>query len=275
MPRIRSIKPDFWDSPDTAAADLRTRLLYIAMWNWADDYGIGDATPVRLIGFAFPNDPIPASDYPRLLADVSDAFGIVFFEHLGRRYYVIPAWDEHQRTEKKAKPKEGLLEAAQAAITAGQNHNPEPPQNVADSPTLSDGDSDAGSRKLEVGKGTEEEETCATPSRDRPPPRFDDFWDAYPRHRDRRKAERAFVAALRRADADAIIDGAIRYATDPSREEQYTKYAEGWLNGDGWLDEPLPSRAPPHATSAVNGHDAKVNDYLAFANQSRQQEIEQ
>ncbi|EUA31270.1 bacteriophage gp78 domain protein [Mycobacterium xenopi 3993] len=44
MPRIRTIKPEFWDSPDTAAADLRTRLLYIAMWNWADDYGIGDAT---------------------------------------------------------------------------------------------------------------------------------------------------------------------------------------------------------------------------------------
>jgi hypothetical protein len=269
MPRIRSIKPDFWDSPDTAAADLRTRLLYIAMWNWADDYGIGDATPVRLIGFAFPNDPIPAADYPRLLADVSDAFGIVFFEHLGRRYYVIPAWDEHQRTEKKAKPKEGLLEAAESAIAAGHSHEPEPPRNVADSPTPSEESSVPGSRKWEVGKG-KGEETCATELRDHPTPsRFDEFWDAYPRRRDRRKAEKAFAAALKRTDVDLIIAGAHRYADDPHRVEQFTKYAEGWLNGDGWLDEPLPPR------NAVNGHDSKVNDYLAFANQSRQPEIEQ
>src|SRR5881628_3287611 len=115
MARIRSVKPEFWDSPDTARADLRTRLLYIAMWNWADDYGIGDASPVRLIGFAFPSDDIPAADYPRLLADVSDAFGVVFFEHEGRRFFTIPAWEQHQRTEKKAKARTGLIEAAQAA----------------------------------------------------------------------------------------------------------------------------------------------------------------
>ena len=50
--RIRTIKPEFWDSGDTARATLRARLLYIAMWNYADDYGIGDASPIRLIGFA-------------------------------------------------------------------------------------------------------------------------------------------------------------------------------------------------------------------------------
>lgn len=171
MPRIRTIKPDFWDSPDTAAADLRTRLLYIAMWNWADDYGIGDATPVRIIGFAFPNDPIPASDYPRLLADVSGAFGVVFFDHLGRRYYAIPAWDEHQRTEKKAKPKEGLLEAATAAIenasAARQTVAADYPQPASENPPQSDGPSVPGSRKWEVGKGTEEP---PYPPGDEPPP---------------------------------------------------------------------------------------------------------
>lgn len=81
----------------------------------------------------------------------------------------------------------------------------------------------------------------ATPSRDCPT-RFEDFWASYPRRRDRRKAEKAFTNALRRADADTIIAGADRYTTDPNRAEQFTKYAEGWLNGDGWLDEALPPR---------------------------------
>ena len=39
-----------------------------------------------------------------------------------------------------------------------------------------------------------------------------------------------------------IIAGAIRYRDDPNRLPEFTKYAEGWLNGDGWEDEPLPVR---------------------------------
>jgi hypothetical protein len=136
MPRIRTIKPEFWDSPDTAKAGLRTRLLYIAMWNWADDYGIGDATPGRIINFAFPHDDVPVADYPRNFADVSDSFGVVFFSFAGRPYYVIPAWDEHQRTEKRAKPKAGLVDAAQEAISAARSTVAESPRIVADSPTI-------------------------------------------------------------------------------------------------------------------------------------------
>lgn len=163
MARIRSIKPEFWDSPDTASADLRTRLLYIAMWNWADDYGIGDATPGRLINFAFPNDGISAADYPTLLADVSRSFSVVFFTFGGRPFYVIPAWETHQRTEKKAKARAGLVEAAADAISAAQGMEAECPTNVADYPTHSTDDS-----ALEQGNGGtgemgtgEREEICA------------------------------------------------------------------------------------------------------------------
>lgn len=82
---------------------------------------------------------------------------------------------------------------------------------------------------------------------------FLDFWQVYPRKRDKRKAERAWRKAVARlgANTDAtvaqsqaqILAGAIRLRDDPNREEQYTKYAEGWLNGDGWEDEPLPPRS--------------------------------
>ena len=66
MPRIRTIKPEFWDSPGTARASLRARLFFIALWNWADDYGVGTANPKQLIGFAFPNDDdVTAADFPR------------------------------------------------------------------------------------------------------------------------------------------------------------------------------------------------------------------
>lgn len=170
MPRIRTIKPDFWDSSDTAGADLRTRLLFIAMWNWADDYGIGDATPVRVIGFAFPNDDIAAADYPRLLSDVSRAFGVVFFEHKGRPFYVIPSWPEHQRTEKRAKPREGLVDAADQAVRdakdAGEGGDSDTPSEGVGESAESLGRSGAGSGKGNGGKGTGEE---CVPLPDEPP----------------------------------------------------------------------------------------------------------
>jgi hypothetical protein len=79
------------------------------------------------------------------------------------------------------------------------------------------------------------------------------FWNDYPRKRDKRKAQIAWrksvlrlaqTTGANRADAMAqILAGAIRYRDDPNRVEEFTKYAEGWLNGDGWEDEPLPVRS--------------------------------
>jgi hypothetical protein len=39
MPRIRSIKPDFFKSEDVAALPLRARLLWIGLWTQCDDHG--------------------------------------------------------------------------------------------------------------------------------------------------------------------------------------------------------------------------------------------
>jgi hypothetical protein len=113
--------------------------------------------------------------------------------------------------------------------------------------------------------------TCATTSRDAVPPHFEDFWAVYPRRRDRRKAEKAFTNALKRADPDTIIAGADRYARDPNRPEQFTKYAEGWLNGDGWLDEPLPARNGHHPIATS---DLRVMQIQALKHQPAGLEIE-
>ena len=81
---------------------------------------------------------------------------------------------------------------------------------------------------------------------------FLEFWSVYPLHRDKRKAQSAWRKSVVRLGATAsanpaeakaqIIAGAIRYRDDPNRDPSYTKYAEGWLNADGWEDEPLPPR---------------------------------
>jgi hypothetical protein len=73
--------------------------------------------------------------------------------------------------------------------------------------------------------------------------RFADFWAVYPLRKDVGHARTAFRNACRRADPDTIIAGAARYRDDPTRDPEHTKYAQGWLNGERWLDEAIDPQA--------------------------------
>jgi len=72
---------------------------------------------------------------------------------------------------------------------------------------------------------------------------FEEFYAAYPRKSGKGAARAAYVKALRKVDAQTVIDGATRYADDPNREPgQWTKHPTTWLNSECWDDEPLPVR---------------------------------
>jgi hypothetical protein len=265
--RIRSTRPHFWRSERIASVSWDARLVLKGLESYVDDNGVGKDDIALIVGDLFQRDMI--REPSRTVARVSEAISELSQAGLLWRYTVdathllyISFWEETQRIDKAQDGRfprpDGTMDYKSSSIREGSKKPREDSRHVA--PVVEE----------EGSRGVGQEETCATPSRDCPP-RFDDFWAAYPRHRDRRKAQRAFTAALKRADPDTIIGGAHRYAADPNRVDQFTKYAEGWLNGDGWLDEPLP---PRNGATTPNGHDAKVNDFLAYANH-RQTEIEQ
>jgi hypothetical protein len=283
MPRIRSIKPEFWDSPGTIAASLRGRLLYIAMWNWADDYGIGDGNLPRLISFAFPGDDVPAADLPQLSAEMSDRFGVVWFLHEGRPYYWIPSWEKHQRTEKKARQRVPFPEVGKPAPDQGRGKSDAsggssfPPRGSSGVGTRGTGE------QGELGELEEQGEIPSSPLREEErrrrrrrrsgrrrrrgrrsrfspqlPPRtepkkprgrktypeaFERFWAAYPRKDDKADAAKAWETHVPAEDADAVIAGAARYAADPNRAPGYTKLPGTWLRAGSWENGPLPPRA--------------------------------
>ncbi len=74
------------------------------------------------------------------------------------------------------------------------------------------------------------------------PDAFDRFWQVYPRHVAMKQARAAFEAALKRATAEVIVEGARRYRNDPNRDPAFTAHPTTWLNGDRWGDDPLPPR---------------------------------
>lgn len=100
------------------------------------------------------------------------------------------------------------------------------------------------------------------------------FWSIYPLRRDKGKAQNAWrksVARVRAATgvnlaqaATTIAAGAARYRDDPNRDPSFTKYAEGWLNGDGWEDEPLPPRGQGRLTLAPSKREleAEADAYM-------------
>lgn len=117
MPRIRTIKPEFYSSPGIETISPWARLLYIAMWNWADDAGRGTCNLLELRGFAFPYDEATedvgtSEGFRRVVAEVRDHFEVTFYKVDGRPYYAIPTWKKHQRIERTAQarypaPEEG------------------------------------------------------------------------------------------------------------------------------------------------------------------------
>lgn len=90
-------------------------------------------------------------------------------------------------------------------------------------------------------KKIEERALMRKPIDDRDPD-FERFWDVYPRKSAKGTARRAWSKAILKADPRQIIEAANAYARDPNREAPFTAHAATWLNGERWLDEPLPSR---------------------------------
>lgn len=102
MPRIRSVKPEFWSSPSVTAMSPWARLLFIAMWNWADDTGRGTFNPRELVGFAFPNDEdLGVPEFRALCAEIRAHCAVNFYRYDGRDFYAIPSWARHQSKHAK------------------------------------------------------------------------------------------------------------------------------------------------------------------------------
>ncbi|WP_285295443.1 helix-turn-helix domain-containing protein [Aureimonas altamirensis] len=63
------------------------------------------------------------------------------------------------------------------------------------------------------------------------------FWDAYPHKVGKGQARSAWIAARRKADLKAIMDGLLRYVQAKPERIAWCNPAT-WLNGERWLDQP-------------------------------------
>lgn len=85
--------------------------------------------------------------------------------------------------------------------------------------------------------------------------RFDEFWEAYAHKVDRAKAMPAWNRAIKRADPDRIIVGALAYAAARvSQHKRYWKHPTSWLNADAWDNDLSRFTAPALDTKSDRRH---------------------
>ena len=106
MARIRTIKPEFWEDEKMATLPLACRMMYIGMWNYADDYGIIMANPMYIKSRLFPYDnEIGKEEIVSFLKQLEDLKRIVSCEQGGNHYYLILHFSEHQVINKRSQSK--------------------------------------------------------------------------------------------------------------------------------------------------------------------------
>lgn len=96
-PRIRTLKPEMWQSEQVGKLDHGARLLFIGLITMADDEGRLRAQPSMIAGHCFPYDRINAAGIDRALAQVESVGLIARYEAEDRPYVWIRGWAQHQK----------------------------------------------------------------------------------------------------------------------------------------------------------------------------------
>lgn len=101
--RIRTIKPEFWDSERVADVSLNARLTFIGLWTLSDDVGRlrCSARYVKKMLYGYDDDDVmPIERLHAVLEELHEGGLIKLYDVDGQTYAEITGWSEHQRIDK-------------------------------------------------------------------------------------------------------------------------------------------------------------------------------
>ena len=101
--RIRSIKPEFWDSESMGKVSREARLLFIGLWSLSDDSGRTRASSRFLASRLFPYDEDSRGLVEGWLNELSSVGAIRGYCIDGQTYIDIPKWLNHQKIDRPSK----------------------------------------------------------------------------------------------------------------------------------------------------------------------------
>jgi len=126
--RIRTIKPSFWRSDDITGLPMDLRLLFIGLWSYVDDNGVGldDYRQITADLFALEEDQTATRKYVRDgLAILSRGLLIYRYKIENGSYIFVVAWDRHQRVDRPNKARYPRPPEGFDPSTSGNDQNPD------------------------------------------------------------------------------------------------------------------------------------------------------
>lgn len=98
MARIRSIKPEIWTDEKFVELSPLARLLFIGLWNFADDEGRMEFSATRIKLQILPADP---ADISALLGEIRGKDMVMIYEVDGKEYLQVTKFSKHQKVDKR------------------------------------------------------------------------------------------------------------------------------------------------------------------------------
>lgn len=126
--RIRTIKPRFWRSYDITALPVDVRLLFVGLWSYVDDNGVGvdDYREITADLFALEDDQEAIRSFVREgLATLSRRLLVVRYKVEQTPLIFITTWDLHQKVDRPNKPRYPRPPADYDPSTSANGYNPD------------------------------------------------------------------------------------------------------------------------------------------------------
>lgn len=216
MARIRSIKPEFWTSEQVMECSPNARLMFIGMWNFADDCGRLPCSPKSIKAQIFPSDDISLDSVRGMINELSSNGLLLIYSVEDKDYLQITGWN-HQRID-KPQPAKYPAPFFDDSATIPRTLPPD--------------------RKGEDRIGKEKIIRAASPSSED----FESFKKVYPRRKGNygwKAAERKFNSLVKTGvDPKAIIAAARRHAADSSGKigTEFIAMPASWLNSEDFVE---------------------------------------
>ena len=103
MSRNRTIPADFWTWEAVIDCKPMTRLLFIGLWNFADDFGVQPLRPRTIRMQVFPGDALDEQQMRAMIEELAARKLVRIYAIEGQEYLEIIDWQHIQRVGKRAK----------------------------------------------------------------------------------------------------------------------------------------------------------------------------
>ena len=230
------IDPNFWRDEKVGELDPVSRLIFIGLWTFADDSGVGRANPKLLKADILPyDDTFRVSDFLKSLEKLSTLKLITLYEVEEQNYYYINNFSKYQTINRPTPSNLPLPSETSMNTDSIDTHGVIIDNSVSNHELLTPNISKDNISKVKLNK----DNICSFHSQ------FEIFYNLYPRKTDKKKSQDKYLSILKKSKnadekASEILTGLKRYIDFWEKEKtdkQFIPHPTTWLNGERWNDE--------------------------------------